>query len=79
MILISKRVSVLCDAYLVSVLGIFNNSSIPGCLTWIRPYNHVTLPNPKHVSTFPSNVPIINSIFAKLTKKINKKPRQDED
>ena len=56
----------LCNAYLVLVLGVLNNSSIPGYLTWIKPYNHVMLLNPKNVSTLPYYVAIINSIFAKL-------------
>ena len=30
-------------------------------------YNHVMLSNPKHVSTLPSYVAIINGIFAKFT------------
>ena len=31
-----------------------------------KSYNHVILSNPKHVSTLPSYVDIINDIFAKL-------------
>ena len=63
MILIRTRVSVICNAYLVLVLGLLKNSPIPGYLTWIKPYNHVMLSNPKHVSTLPSYVAIINDIF----------------
>ena len=32
-----------------------------------KPYNHVILPNPKHVSNIPSYVATINGIFDKLT------------
>ena len=56
----------ICDAYLVLVLGVLNNSPNPGYLTWIKPYNHAMLSNPKHVSTLPSYVAIINGIFDKL-------------
>ena len=54
----------LCDAYLVLVLGVLNNSTIPGYLTWIKPYNHIILSNLKHVSTLPYYVTILNGIFS---------------
>ena len=57
------NVSVICDKYLVYVLGVLNNSPNPGYLTWIKPSNHVMLSNPKHVNTPPSYVAIINGIF----------------
>ena len=60
------KFSVLFDAYLVLVLGVLNNSSNPGYLTWIKPYNHVMLSNPKHASTLPSYVAIINGFIVKL-------------
>ena len=53
----------ICDAYLVLVLGVLNNSPINGDLTWIKPYNHVMLSDPKYVSTLPSYVAIMNGIF----------------
>ena len=56
----------LCDAYLGLVLGVLNNYPIPGQITWIIPYNHVMLYNPKHVSNLPAYVDIINGIFFKL-------------
>ena len=48
------------------VLGVMNNSTNPGYLNWIKTYNHVMLLNPKHVSTLPSYVDIINGIFSKI-------------
>ena len=72
-------VSVLCKSYLVLVLGVLNNSPIPGYLTWIKPYNHVMLSNPKHVSTIPYHVAIINDIFPNLLLKRNNKTRRDGD
>ena len=48
------------------VLGALNNSKIPGYLTWIKTYNHVMLSNPKHISTPPFYVDIINGIFPHL-------------
>ena len=57
----------LCDTYLVLVLGVLNNSPIPGYLTGIKTYNHVKLSNQKYVSALPSYVAIINGIFSKLT------------
>ena len=49
-----------------SCTGCVEKSPIPGYLTWIKPYNHVMLSNPKHVSTLPSYLAIINVIFAKI-------------
>ena len=57
----------ICSSSLVLALGVVNNSPIPGYLTAIKPYNHVILLNPKHVSTLPSYVDIINGTFPKLT------------
>ena len=69
----------LCDTYLVLVLGMLNNSPNTGYLTWIQPYNYVMLSNPKHVSTLPSYMTIINGIFARLTfKKKDKMEIKDE-
>ena len=59
----------ICYKHLLLVLGVLNNSLIPGYLTWIKPYNHVMLLNPKHVITLPYYVAIINSIFDKLALK----------
>ena len=59
----------LCNAYLVLVLCVFNNYPITGYLTRIKPYNHVLLSEPKHVSTLPSYVAIINGIFPNWQKK----------
>ena len=53
----------LCNAYFVIVMGVLNNSPIPGYLTWIKPYNHVILSKPKNVSTLPSYVAILNGTF----------------
>ena len=53
-------------AYLVLVLGLLNNSPNPGYLTYIKPSNHIMLSNPKHVSTLPSYVDIINGTFSKI-------------
>ena len=53
----------LWDTYLVLVLCVFNKYLITGYLTWIKPYNHVMLSNPKHVITLPYYVAIINGIF----------------
>ena len=50
------KVYVLCDSYLVIVLGVLNNYAIPGYLTRIKPY-------PKHVGTLPYYVAIINGIL----------------
>ena len=47
-------------------MGVLNNSPIPGCLTWIKPYNHVMLSNPKYVNILPYCVAITNGIFPKL-------------
>ena len=65
--MIYTKVSVICDKYLVLVLGVLNNSSNPGQLVRIKTSNKVMLSNPKHVSTLPSYVAIINDIFAKFT------------
>ena len=65
--------SVLCDGYLVLVLGLLNNYPIPGDLTWIKTYNHVMLSNPKNISNLPFYVDILNGIFTILTEK-EKKP-----
>ena len=46
-----------------SCTGCVENFPNPGYLTWIKPYNHVMLSKPKHVSTLQSNVAIINGIF----------------
>ena len=56
----------LCDGYLVLVMGVFKNYPNPGYLTWIKPSNHVMLSNQKHVSTLPSYVDIINGILPNL-------------
>ena len=53
----------LCESYLVLILGVLIKSPIPGYLTWIKSYNLVMLLNPKHVSTLPSYVAIISGIF----------------
>ena len=55
--------SVLCNAYLVLVLGMLDKYPIPGYLTGIKPYNHVMLSNPNHVSNIPYYVAIINGIL----------------
>ena len=64
-----KKVSVLCGASLVIVLGVSNNSPNPVCLTWIKLSNYVMLSNRKHVSTLSSYVAIINGIFPNPLKK----------
>ena len=46
-----EKVSVLCGAHFVLVLGVLDNSPNPGYLTWIKPSDHVMLSNQKHVST----------------------------
>ena len=53
----------LCDTYIVLVLGVLNNYLNPIYITWIKPYNHVMLSKPKHVSTLPSYVAILNGIL----------------
>ena len=63
MILIQTKVSVLCNTYLVLVIGVLKNSTIPGYLIGIKTYNHVMLSNPKHVSTLPSYVAVLNGIL----------------
>ena len=57
------KVSVLCNAYLVLVIGVLNNSPNPGYPNWIKPSNHVILSNLKHVGTLPSYVAIINGLL----------------
>ena len=59
----------LCEAYILLVLGVLNNYPIPGYLTCIKSSNHVMLSNQKHVSTLQYYVAIINGKFAKLNKK----------
>ena len=59
------KVSVICDKYLVVVLGVLNKYPNPGYLIWIKPSNQVMLSNPKHVSNLPYYVAIINGIFPK--------------
>ena len=54
----------LCGAYLVLVLVVLKNYQITGYLTWIKPYNHVMLSKPKHVSTLPYYKDIINGIYS---------------
>ena len=43
--------------------GCVENTIITGYLNWIKPYNHVMPSIPKHLSTLPSYVTIINGIF----------------
>ena len=50
-----RRIPCVCNGFV--------HSPIPVYLTCIKPYNHVMLSNPKHVSTLPSYVAIINGIF----------------
>ena len=40
-----------------------------------KPYNQVMLSKPKHVSTLPSHLAIMNGIFPNRQKKRNNKPR----
>ena len=63
-------------AYLVLVLGVSNNSPIPGYLILIKTFNHIMLLNPKHVSNLPFYVAKINGILLNLLKERNNKPRQ---
>ena len=60
------KVSVLCDAYLVFLLGMLNNFPNLVYLTWIKPYTHIMISIPKHVNTLPYYVAIINGILPDL-------------
>ena len=53
----------LCDKYLVRVLVVVNRSPKSGYLTWTKPSKNVMLLKPKHVSTLPSYMAVINGLF----------------
>ena len=51
-----RRIPCACTGYV-------EKSPTTGYLTWIKPFNHIMLSNPKHVRTLPYYVAIKNGIF----------------